>query len=84
MPAGEERDEDLADHPLLADDGLGQLALEASGDFRHALERRRLRAAPLGHVPVAIGHRRECTTAGSESCESLRASSRDSPPGDPG
>ena len=66
VPAGEERDEDLADHPLLADDGLGQLALEAAGDLGHALERRRLRAAPLGHVPVAIGHRRECTTAGSD------------------
>ena len=89
MPAGEERDEDLADHPLLADDRLGQLALEPAGDLRHALERRRLRAAPLGHVPVAIGHRREvyhCRDPGFGTRDSIgarpsiRPSDRDSDP----
>ena len=40
VPAGEERDQDLADDALLADDGLRQLALEPPGDLGHALEPR--------------------------------------------
>jgi hypothetical protein len=37
MAAGKERDEDLAHHSLLADDGLGQLALEPPGHLGHAV-----------------------------------------------
>ena len=39
VPAGQERDQDLADDALLADDRLGQLAFEPAGHLRDALER---------------------------------------------
>ena len=57
MAAGEERDQDLADHALLADDDLGELALEPADDLRHALERDRRLLAP-GEVKTALGHDR--------------------------
>ena len=48
VAAGEERDQDLVDDALLADDDLGELALEPAGQLRHALERdRRLARAPV-------------------------------------
>ena len=37
VAAGEKRDQDFADDPLLADDGLGQLPLEPPGHLGHAL-----------------------------------------------
>ena len=40
VPAGEKRDQDLADDALLADDRLAELAFEPPGDLGHALERR--------------------------------------------
>ena len=38
VAAGEERDQDLPDDALLADDRLGELALEPAGHLGHALE----------------------------------------------
>ena len=37
VPAREKRDQDLADDPLLSDDRLAQLPLEAAGHLGHAL-----------------------------------------------
>ena len=47
VPAGEKRDQDFADDPLLPDDGLGQLPLEPAGHLGHAFDRNR-RRAPVG------------------------------------
>ena len=38
MPAGEEGDQDLADHALLPDDGLRELGFEPRGDLSHPVE----------------------------------------------
>ena len=38
MAAGEEGDQDLAHHALLADDGLRKLALEPRRDLGHAVD----------------------------------------------
>jgi hypothetical protein len=57
MAASEERNQDLADHALLPDDDLGELAFQPGRELRHAFERdRRLLAA--GEVKAALGHDR--------------------------
>ena len=38
VTAGEKRNQDLADDPLLADDRLGQLPLEAAGHLGHVFD----------------------------------------------
>ena len=63
VAAGEERDQDLADDALLADDRLGQLPLEPPGHLGDALDWRRIRRTRV-HVyddsftARAPGHRR--------------------------
>ncbi len=59
VAAGEKRNQNLADDALLADDGLGQLALEAAGDLGDALERKapipwRRSGAGCGRPSVAV------------------------------
>ena len=58
VPAGEEGDQDLADDPLLADDDLGQLALETAGQLGDAFDRNRRRVT-LGEMKAALGHGHE-------------------------
>ncbi len=55
VPAGEKRDQDLANDALLPDDGLGQLALEPPGHLGDALERNG-GGVGVGETKGTIGH----------------------------
>ena len=44
------------------DDRLAKLAFKASRDVGDTLQRDRLDDVPLGHVQIALGHWRKCTT----------------------
>ena len=54
VPAGEKRDQDLADDPLLADDRLGQLALEPPGHLGTTSARREMSASISAEFILAV------------------------------